>query len=113
MFGRLYPLIVLAAGSIILFIVLIVMIYKGEEALKRAREKRSSYKIEGGHNMAKSFKKITISIPIELDKVVSALVEESKRTTKPISKSELFVVATYEYLHNANEQLKAKPLKEE
>ena len=54
----------------------------------------------------KVHKKIMISIPIELDNLISQLVEESKSTAKPLSKSALFVVSAYEYLYRANLILK-------
>ena len=41
---------------------------------------------------------ITISIPRELDKLINALVAESKNTANPLSKSKLFSVSAYEYL---------------
>lgn len=49
-------------------------------------------------NKSKFHKKITISVPIELDNIIEQLVEASKTTEKPISKSQLFVVAVHEYL---------------
>lgn len=58
--------------------------------------------------MAKSHKKITISIPIELDRVIEALVNESKSTSKPITKSQLITCSVYEYLHNAEQELNSQ-----
>lgn len=43
--------------------------------------------------MPQSHKKITISIPIELDKLIDTLVSESKNTDKPFSKSGFVVNA--------------------
>lgn len=39
-----------------------------------------------------------ISIPKELDDIVSELVENSKKTPRPISKSAFYAVAAAEYL---------------
>ena len=63
--------------------------------------------------MAKSHKKITITLPIELDATMSALVKASKETSNPITKSSLIVVAVCEYLAQANAILKAQKSKEE
>ena len=57
--------------------------------------------------MAKNHTKIMISIPIELNNLLSELVEASKNTPKPITKSSLVVVAIYEYLAEANKTLKS------
>ena len=62
--------------------------------------------------MAENFKKITISIPVELDKVISALVEESKKTPNPINKSQLFAVSAVAYLASAKNLDKPKESKE-
>ena len=75
------------------------------ESLKRTREvekaNKCPYYIEGGLEMPKSHVKITISIPEELDKVIDSLVAESKKTTKPMSKSGFIAVCVYEYLDNS------------
>jgi hypothetical protein len=55
---------------------------------------------------SKAHKKIMISIPIELDNLITKLVDESKSTAKPLTKSALFVVSAYEYLYRANMILK-------
>lgn len=51
--------------------------------------------------MAKTYKVITISIPKELDKVIDALIKESKHTAKPLTKSKFIAVCIYEYLENS------------
>ena len=51
--------------------------------------------------MAKSCKKITISIPIELDKLIDTLVSESKKTARPFSKSEFITNACRDFLENS------------
>ena len=53
----------------------------------------------------KLHKKITISIPLELDKVLDMLVKASKDTPKPVTKSSVFVVACYDYLNEAYKEL--------
>ena len=63
--------------------------------------------------MAKNHTKIMISLPIELNNLLSDLVEASKETPKPMTKSSLIVVAIYEYLAEANKVLKSINTKEE
>ena len=46
-------------------------------------------------------KKITISIPMELDILIETLIKESKKTPKPLTKSSLFVTAIYTYLEES------------
>lgn len=58
--------------------------------------------------MANAHKKITITIPNELDRLLDALVKESKKTAKPITKSSLITCSVYEYLANAQKELKAE-----
>jgi metal-responsive CopG/Arc/MetJ family transcriptional regulator len=43
--------------------------------------------------MGQNHKRITISIPIELDRLIDSLVSESKKTSKPFSKSGFVVNA--------------------
>lgn len=43
--------------------------------------------------MANNYKKITISIPKELDSLIDTLVSESKKTSNPFSKSGFIVNA--------------------
>lgn len=43
--------------------------------------------------MAKNHKRITISIPYELDRLIDTLVSESKKTSRPFSKSGFIVNA--------------------
>lgn len=89
------------------------------ESLKRTREvekaKKCPYYIEGGQQMPKTHVKITISIPKELDKVIDSLVEESKKTAKPLTKSGVIATAVYEFLDNSLKILESqkKPEKEE
>lgn len=43
--------------------------------------------------MGTNYKKITISIPTELDRLIDTLVSESKKTSRPFSKSGFIVNA--------------------
>lgn len=62
----------------------------------------------------KTHVKIMISIPRELNFVVNALVEESKNTAKPMTKSRFISVALYDYLERSLKILESKkPKKEE
>lgn len=108
--------------SIIGGVILIIIYYAFWnllESLKRTREvekaKKCPYYIEGGQQMPKTHVKITISIPKELDKVIDSLVEESKKTTKPLTKSGVIATAVYEFLDNSLKILESqkKPEKEE
>ena len=96
----------------LLFVILIYELIVGFKALKRARQVKAAskcpYFIDKEENMAELHKKITITIPKELDIVLNALIKESKNTARPLNKSKLFVVAMYDYLATANEILKAK-----
>lgn len=87
------------------------------KTLRRTREvekaKKCPYKIEGGLEMPKTHVKITISIPEELDKVIDSLVAESKKTTKPMSKSGFIAVCVYEYLDNSLKILDSQKKPEE
>ena len=51
--------------------------------------------------MARNFKRITISIPTELDKLIDRLVLESKSTARPITKSNFIAVACYDYFERS------------
>ena len=51
--------------------------------------------------MAKNHKKVSISLPRELDNLLDSVVKESKKTAKPLTKSQLIAVAVYEYLENS------------
>ena len=53
----------------------------------------------------KSHSKICISIPTELDNLINRIVEESKSTSKPLTKSSLFVAAIHSYLGECIEEL--------
>ena len=46
----------------------------------------------------KTHKKITITIPIELDFLIETLVKKSQKTSIPFNKSNLIAVAIDEYL---------------
>lgn len=50
--------------------------------------------------MATNRKKITITIPKELDKIIDTLVEESKETAEPLSKSGFIADSVMYFLHN-------------
>lgn len=65
--------------------------------------------------MAQNHNKISISIPKELDKLIDSLVRESKKTAKPITKSNFIAVACYDYLERSLNYLEGqkKPEKEE
>ena len=63
--------------------------------------------------MAISHKKITITLPIELDRVMDEIVKASRETPQPITKSKLIVVSVSEYLSQANQLLKSQNPKEE
>ena len=63
--------------------------------------------------MANTFKKISISIPMELDNLIDRIVKESKDTPQPLTKSGLIAVAIYEYLDSSLKYLKPKNSKEE
>ena len=63
--------------------------------------------------MAISHKKITITLPIELDRVMDEIVKASRETPQPITKSKLIVVSVSEYLAQANQLLKSQNPKEE
>lgn len=51
--------------------------------------------------MAVNTNKICISIPKELDRLIDSLVAESKKTAKPLTKSNFIAVALYDYLERS------------
>lgn len=51
--------------------------------------------------MATNYKKIMISIPIELDKLVNTLVKESKNTSQPLTKSGFISSCIYDTLERS------------
>ena len=51
--------------------------------------------------MATNYKKITISIPTELDRLIDSLVSESKKTSNPFSKSGFIVNACRAFLEDS------------
>lgn len=104
---------------LITIIFIIYLVIKNIKDIKRAKEEakrkaeKCPYKIEEEDLMAKTHKKITITIPIELDRLIDSLVEESKKTAKPISKSSLIVVSVYDYLSQAKAILDSQNSKKE
>jgi len=65
--------------------------------------------------MALNFDKVSISLPKEINRLIDSLVAESKKTAKPITKSQFIAVACYDYLERSLNYLDAqkKPEKEE
>ena len=65
--------------------------------------------------MAINMKKISISIPKELDILIDSLVSDSKKTAKPFTKSNFIAVACYDYLEKSINILESQrhPEKEE
>lgn len=51
--------------------------------------------------MANNYKKITISIPKELDSLIDTLVSESKKTSNPFSKSGFIVNACRGFIEDS------------
>ena len=51
--------------------------------------------------MANNYKKITISIPKELDSLIDTLVSESKKTSNPFSKSGFIVNACQDLIERS------------
>lgn len=51
--------------------------------------------------MAVNYDKISITLPKELNRLIDSLVEESKKTAKPITKSQFIAVACYDYLERS------------
>ena len=63
--------------------------------------------------MGKKYKRITISIPIELDKLLSHLVEESKKSRKPLTKSGVICAATDDFIQESIKILESLKSKKE
>lgn len=65
--------------------------------------------------MAINTKKISISIPKELDRLIDSLVGESKKTARPFTKSNFIATACYDYLERSINVLESQrhPEKEE
>lgn len=61
--------------------------------------------------MATNYKKITISIPKELDSLIDALVSESKKTSNPFSKSGFIVNACRGFLEDSLNILESQKTK--
>ena len=112
-------IIILILSIALLIVILIYMIINGLKALKRTREiaqaKKCPYKIEGGNTMPKNHVTIAISIPVELNKIIDSLVEESKKTTQPLNKSQFITTMCHTYLLEEMRILDSqkKPEKEE
>lgn len=109
----------LILGIGFLLAILVYMIINGFRTLKRTREiaqaKKCPYKIEGGYTMPKNHVTIAISIPVELNKIIDSLVEESKKTTQPLNKSQFITTMCHNYLIEGMKILESqkKPEKEE
>ena len=65
--------------------------------------------------MALNYDKISISIPKEINRLIDSLVSESKKTAKPITKSQFIAVACYDYFEKSINILESRktPEKEE
>ena len=50
--------------------------------------------------MATNYKKITISIPIELDRLLDKVIEQSKKTESPLTKSGIVSDLLTEFIRN-------------
>ena len=51
--------------------------------------------------MARNHKTITISLPKELDSLIDRLVNESKSTAKPFTKSNFIALACYDFIEKS------------
>lgn len=106
----------LILGITFLLAILVYMIINGFQTLKRTREiaqaKKCPYKIEGGQYMPRTHRKITISIPVELDSLIDTLVKESKKSARPMNKSNFIATMCYSYLEETIKLLDSRKIPE-